>query len=105
MTITVQLPAHIERRLRARAAARGVELAELVADTLSRSVAEEASSQEPPASADDIDEEAAPWRGVFTVTPERQELFPNGIPELPGGLHRWQPEIILNPAHFDDDDE
>jgi hypothetical protein len=50
MTITVQLPAHIERRLRAQAAERGVELAELVADTLSRSVAEEVSSQEPPAS-------------------------------------------------------
>ena len=27
-----------------------------------------------------LDDEASPWRGVFTITLDREELFPEGLP-------------------------
>jgi hypothetical protein len=102
MTITLQLPPHVERQLRARAAGKGLELSDFVAEEL-RQIAEA------PLSTDletelPSGEDAAPWRGVFAVTAERAELFPGGL-TLPGGtLPAWTPEIVLDPSRYQDDE-
>ena len=52
-----------------------------------------------------LDDEASPWRGVFTITLDREELFPEGLPLAAISFPLWQPEINLDLSRYSDDED
>lgn len=88
-TITLQLPPHIERRLRTQATNRGLELSDFVVETLSRAAG-------PEEAAENQQEEDSPWRGVFTVTPNRDEFSVPVAIKWANPSASWNPEVVLD---------
>jgi hypothetical protein len=95
MAITLQIPPDVERQLRTRAANRGLGLSEFVLETLLR--ASEKPVEEPE-QATHLPEEASPWRGVFTVSPGREEFQSAIAVDWAEPSSNWKPEIILDPS-------
>jgi len=98
MTITLQLPPQLERRLRNQATNRGLELSEFVVETLSHAAGEQEVSENP-------QEEDSPWRGVFTVSPNREVLASRISLDLAGMSETWKPQITIDPTRLSDESD
>lgn len=100
MSVTLHLPPDVENRLRVRAVGSGLGFSEYVVEKLLKFAEEE--PDVPSVQSLDLVEEGSPWRGVFTVDPIREELFPNGIQLTVKDFPLWQPEIILDLSRYSD---
>ena len=103
MAITLQLPPDVERQLRRRADDCGLGLTEFVVETLLR--ASEKKPDESHALANDLLEEISPWRGVFTVSPSREEFLSAIAVDWTEPSSTWKPEIILDPTRLTDESD
>ena len=109
MSITITLPADLERALRTRAAERGIDVPALVVESLRSTLGALESVRDAPvaamSSAGEGDDESSPWRDVFVIELPHKELSCHEVIFPTAGLPRWQPEVILNPRWLADDDE
>lgn len=102
MTLTLQLPPHVERQLRTRASDCGLELSEFVVETLLCATEKPAEMGEVTT---DLREEDSPWRGVFTVSPTRGELAGAISVGWADPSSPRKPEIVLDPTRLYDESD